>query len=574
MNLSVFSPEQVHQLCTQFLFDLFAVHGSPSLAVEDVDAFLKSMESFDASQLVHPYDQALYKILHKISFCQAEGRDKILKTLLLDLPALPPAVGFDFFHKMLTGNSSTAVSFLIAANALMESQPILKPVLLECVLKTCVSEDADTREKGIRLVKNKLHQDAELSQRIEKSASENLNHLVQFQSQGEASTASPAKFCHLYLALCTRKASLLRNLFEVFAQASDDGKRVIHENAKQLTEAVHFLLPELLSLIESVPQGAEPLLLLLLSIFPDRSPPQKVVDACFERYNQSKDVQFLLPILPGLPKKRVMEIVPLLTQLPLPDFAAAVTDLVGQLPFGDASVEPSEVLVALGSSSEAQGNPEELTSVRAALDYCIKHMTAIFDKEVLAGALNKLVHMHTLPVLFMRMVLLSISREKELGTFVLHSVLSASVITSKIKPETTQWQGYLLLLQKMTPESFKHLLTLPTRLMTAALREMPKNFSERFFEFVRSDECDVRVANDAVVALKDFVTDFEAAVQATKSKASTGSPAQHTDREMTPSVQREDVGQGDEPHNLEVPQETGEHMGVDSDNKDGKHSTD
>ena len=523
-------------LSLQFLFDLFAVHGSSVPEVSDIDAFTRSMESFHPSQLQHPYDEALYEILDRIRSSEIEGRDKLLKSLLLDVPALPPNIVFDFFQSVLTDTPSTAMSFLITANTLMESRPALKPVLLETVLETCVSDDSDIRDKGIRLVKNKLHQDEELSDRIERFAFDSLQTLVHLQSPLQDENAALAgKYCHLFLALCTRKAVLLHKLMEVFAEASNEGKSVLLENAKQLSEAAVFLLPELLMLIKEVRKGAEPLLLLLLSIFPDKTPPQRVIDACLEHYQESKDVHYLVPILPGLPRKRVMELVPLLTQLSLTEFAAAITDLVGHLPFGDATVEPSEVLVALSTFSDAQGNTETLNAVRTALDHCIKQMANVFDKEVLAGALNKLVHVHTLPVLFMRMVLLAVNREKELGSFVLHSVLSASVVSSKIRSDPAQWQGYVLLLQKMAPASFRHLLTLPTRLMTAALHDMPKSFSERFLEFAESEDCDVRASRDALESLKEFIANFEAA-GGTDKEMTTGAQTQ-SGLEMTSSAQ-------------------------------------
>ena len=517
----------VCELSVQLLFSLFTTHGSSSNDVMDIGAFLHSMESFSESQLHHPYDRAMHKILAKIISCDVEGRDKVLKNILVEVPCLPPAIVFTFFRKMLTSDAATIMSFLITANVLMESHPVLKPILLECVLQTCINDSGDTRDKGIRLVKNKLHQDEELSERIEQFAADNLAHLVTLAPEEGDSKAG--KYCTLYLALCTRKASLLEKLLEVFGNASPEGKKVIEENAKQLSEAVHFLVPELLPLIKTVSVEAEPLLLLLLSIFPDKSPPQRVVDACLEHYNETKKVHYLVPILPGLPKKRVLELVPLLTQLPLTDFAAAIGDLVGPLPFGDSTVEPGEVLVALSSFSDVRESSEGLNAVRNALDYCIKQLPVIFDKEVLAGALNKLVQLHTLPVLFMRMVLLSISREKELGTFVLHSVLSSSVIASKIKSDTAQWQGYILLLQKMTPASFRHLLTLPTRLMTSALKDMPRSFAERFLEFVESDACDVRAPRDAIQALREFMGEQEATAGLSQALAGVGSTPQQQD---------------------------------------------
>lgn len=489
----------------QFLFDLFVATGSSSCQFQDIDGFLESMKRFDAGSLEHPYDQAIYKILNKVSESEIDGKDKILRRIMLEAPALPPSIIFDFFKKQLSAGSTTAVSALIIANGIMEFQPILKPILLECVLETCISDDDETREKGIRLVKNRLHQEEDLSDRIERFALEALQQLQILQPEPAGNEAS-GKFCHLFLALCTRKASLLRKLHEVFAKANETGRRIIQENTKQLSEAAHFLLPELLSLIENFPDGSEPLLLLLLSIFPENGPPQIIIDACIDRYNETKNVRFLLPTLFGLPKKKIMEIVPLLAQLPVDDFSKAISNLVtGKSSFGEVAIEPSEILVTLATSLHMHESLE-LNAIITSLDYCIKQMAQVFDKEVLAGALNKLVHINNLPLYFMRMVLLSISREKDLETFVLQTVLAPSVVASKVKLEKTQWEGYLLLLQKTMPASFRHLLTLPTRLMMSALDEMPQTFREKFHNFVEGEDCDMRVPNDALSAIREAMS--------------------------------------------------------------------
>lgn len=506
----------IHELITDLMFSLFLKYGSSLLESEELTV----------------HDKILIRILEILSELQFGPKDRTVRDLLLELPSLPSSIIHGFFTKMLKKDSTIASSFLIAAVALMEAKPLLKGVLLNCVLESCITEDLEVREKAIRLVKNRLHVDAELTEKIEDFATENLRSLTSHHQEVDA-----GRRCHLYLALCTRKASLLRTLMEVYAQVNENDKLAIQENTKQLSEAMPFLLPEIFHLINALPDGSEKLLLFLISIFPERVPPQPVVDACLERYNATKNVRFLVPILPGLPKKRVLEIVPLLTELPVEEFTPIVTELVNQPQYSEEAIEPSEVLISLMTSSD---NPAEaaLSTIRTALDHCIKRLSTVFDKEVLAGTLNKLIHMGTLPMLFMRTVLLAVSREKELGTFVLQTVLSPSVVASKIKTDASQWKGYLLLLQRLPPTAFFHLLSLPTRLMTTALKELPQSFTEQFSLFVNSEESNIRVSKEAVLAIDQILNDIPSA----SSKKTSSSQAAQSDREGSTSMKSQGVG--------------------------------
>eukprot|EP00210_Caulerpa_lentillifera_P002878 g2748.t1 len=498
----------VHELVIELMFSLFLKYSS------------------SPEGTVH--DRVLIRILEIISEQQFSSKDRSVRNLLLELPSLPAGIIQEFFRKMLKKDSTTASSFLITAVALMEAKPLLKAVLLNCILESCVTEDLEIREKAIRLVKNRLHVDSELIEQIERFATDNLRSLTSHHNDADA-----GRRCHLYLALCTRKASLLRTLMEVYAQVNESDKIAIQENTKQLSEAMPYLLPEIFHLINALPDGSEKLLLFLISIFPDRVPPQPVVDACLERYNASKNIRFLVPILPGLPKKRVLEIVPLLTELPVEEFTPIITELVNQPQFSDEAIEPSEILIALMTSADNASEATSLNTIRTSLDHCIKRLASVFDKEVLAGTLNKLIHMGTLPMLFMRTVLLAVSREKELGSFVLQTVLSPTVVTSKIKTEESQWRGYLLLLQRLIPTAFLHLLSLPTRLMNSALIELPRNFTEQFAGFLSSEESAVRVSKEAVSAIEQILNDHS---EAGASKKTSSSPAGQSDPENSTSV--------------------------------------
>lgn len=193
--------------------------------------------------------------------------------------------------------------------------------------------------------------------------------------------------------------------------------------------------------------------------------------------------------------------VPLLARLPIKEFSAAVLALIAR-PRLDESIEPSEVLVALNRAKMSEQGVK-LVQLRSALDHCLRRLSEVFDREALAGALNKMVQLPSLPMLFMRMVLLSVVRERSLCAFVLGTLLTSSVVIDKIMNQKNQWRGYLMLMAQTVPWSYKHLLELPTQVMKSVLKESSQEYVTKFRRFVESSECDIRIPAETMTALMD-----------------------------------------------------------------------
>lgn len=199
-------------------------------------------------------------------------------------------------------------------------------------------------------------------------------------------------------------------------------------------------------------------------------------------------------------KRDALRMVPRLARMPEAEFSKAIMMLITRKR-PDEQIEPNEILVALNRADIAEADIT-LLQLRSALDHCLRRLTDVFDQTSLAAALNKLVEMQELPLLFMRMVILSVGRVRALGRFVLGTLLSASVITDKIRSDKNQWRGYRMLLRQTAPQSYRHLLALPTGVMRAALEELPHEFASNMLNFVEGPDCDVRVPPDSLSAIR------------------------------------------------------------------------
>ena len=176
-----------------------------------------------------------------------------------------PAVQ-QFLQQMTDAGSDWCTLALLAARDVILQRPPCRSPLLEMVLAACASPMADTRSKAVRLVANRLFPDVSMGPQIELAARQRLDELIVvhdaageplaenssvpvqqqeqpqdveqrqndgLQQEAEAgaegeevpqppgpSDAEAAQLCALYCALCTKKHSLLRHLFEVYGQTS------------------------------------------------------------------------------------------------------------------------------------------------------------------------------------------------------------------------------------------------------------------------------------------------------------------------------------------------------------------
>ena len=164
----------------------------------------------------------------------------------------------EFLGELCSTSPDWATLALLAARDLVLQRPPSRTPVLRFVLGVASTADADARGKAVRLLANRLFTESSLSAAIQLEATQQLNSLVASTADAAAATAaaaaedtagqaeqvaagddaaaasSPAdaerqpepaehvatQRCALYCALCTKKHSLLRHLFEMYARTS------------------------------------------------------------------------------------------------------------------------------------------------------------------------------------------------------------------------------------------------------------------------------------------------------------------------------------------------------------------
>ncbi|XP_021744745.1 uncharacterized protein LOC110710718 isoform X2 [Chenopodium quinoa] len=508
--LSDYINHEGHELTLRVLYRLYGE------AEEERDFF----SSTTASSV---YETFLLKVAETLrdSFPPS---DKSLSCLFSEVPYLPksslklleclcsPEIG-DKDEKELH-NGDRVTQGLSAVWSLIMLRPTLRDVLLKIALQSAVHHMEEVRMKAIRLVANKLYPLPSISLQIEEFAKEKLLTVenthsadaekssiqsqksleitlaAKDQSTGEtmaiessahnsppctpgivASTSvSEAQQCmSLYFALCTKKHTLLRQIFIIYKSSPESAKQAIHSQMPILIRTMGAS-PPLLEIISDPPDGSENLLMQVLHTLTDgRVPSAELIFTIKKLYETKlKDIEILFPILPFLPKEEVLRVFPHAVNLPQDKFQAALARLLqGSTP--NPVLTPSEVLIAIHSiDPDKDGIP--LKKVTDACNACFEQRQ-MFTQQVIAKVLNQLVEQIPLPLLFMRTVLQAIGAFPALVDFIM-DILSR-LVSKQIWKYPKLWVGFLKCAQLTQPHSFTVLLQLPQAQLEAALNKIP-----------------------------------------------------------------------------------------------------
>lgn len=307
------------------------------------------------------------------------------------------------------------------------------------------------------------------------------------------SAVEAAQLCALYCALCTKKHSLLRHLFEVHAQTSDGGRTAIQRNAGGLAKTLGAGAPALLAVVTDPPAGSLSLVLQMLHVLTETVvPPAPLVSACLQLYDTCRDARVLVPTLRGLDRATALRLLPALLDLQPEQLRPALQRLVAPLlakaavesqaappPLAPAVVSPEELLSALHTLDHSR-DAGLLRKMMQAVTVCISS-PALFPPEALAACVNQLLTRVPLPQLFMRTVIQTVAAAPRLRAFVV-GVLR-QLAAKQIWKDTQQWKGWLLCAQQTVPDSFPALLSLPSEVLTTAAKALPLNTKQQLLEF-------------------------------------------------------------------------------------------
>ncbi|KAG6523623.1 hypothetical protein ZIOFF_013488 [Zingiber officinale] len=434
--------------------------------------------------------------------------DKSLSRLLVEVPYLSEGV-----LKLLEGlcspdriekhekdfqSGDRVTQGLSAVWNLILLRPSSRARCLLVALQSTVHPTEEVRMKATRLVANKLFSMSSISQKIEDFAREKLHSVIEDvpvmvhmedeelsselqeeagvrkksneglksdsgvmsttqldQSVMSSLTMEAQRCMSLYFALCTKKRSLLREIFVIYKSISKAAKEAVRLQIPILVRTIGSS-SELLRIISDPPVGSENLLMQVLHTLTDGIvPSQELVSSVKKLYHsRTKDVEILIPVLPFLLKDEILPTFPQLVNLPREKFEDALSRVLKGSPKTGPCLTPAEVLIAIHLiDPEKDGIP--LKQITDACTTCFKQHNT-FTQQVLAKVLNQLVEQIPLPMLFMRTVIQAVATFPSLMDFVME--ILSRLINKQIWKYPKLWVGFLKCAIQMKPQSFTVLL--------------------------------------------------------------------------------------------------------------------
>ncbi|XP_064403581.1 symplekin-like isoform X2 [Halichondria panicea] len=359
---------------------------------------------------------------------------------------------------------------------------------LEALLEVTNSDIELVRAQTLHFVK-KLYSKPELSMKIERYALHQLQFLLSdhptfleennLDDIGYAATdwsEDTVRICmNLFLSLLPLNHKLLKDLAIVYTSTTATVKKIIHSHLDQPLSLIGMDSPELLQLVEKCPPGGETLIMRMLHILTDCSPPSaELVQRVRELYQRnSSDVRFLIPVLHGLKKQEVIAALPKFIKLS-PGlvkniFERLLVSFKGDQGHSISPISPSELLIALHNIDCSSDDTLMKATVKAT-NFCFQEKS-VYTQEVLAVVLQQLLEQTPIPTLFMRTVLQSLGICPKLINFVI--TILAKLISKQVWKQPKVWQGFVKCCEVTKPLSFQVMLQLPQHQLENVLEMSP-----------------------------------------------------------------------------------------------------
>jgi symplekin len=276
---------------------------------------------------------------------------------------------------------------------------------------------------------------------------------------------------HLCFSLLPHNLRLFYELSEVYVAANGEIKRTILRVLETPVRTLSMNNQELLNLIGNCPKGAETLITRIVHILTEKTrPTPELVDRVRMLYEKRvSDVRFLIPVLNGLSKQEVIGALPKLIQLN----PVVVKEVFNRLlqssgsEEADGPLSPADLLIALHNIDPAKCDVKVIIKATA-LCFQDKH---IYTHEVLAIVLKQLVEQQTIPILFMRTVLQTVTAYPRLLGFVMN--ILQRLIMKQVWKTPKAWDGFIRCCEKTTPQSYAVMLQLPPNQLRRLLDSAP-----------------------------------------------------------------------------------------------------
>ncbi|KAG0711695.1 Symplekin [Chionoecetes opilio] len=275
---------------------------------------------------------------------------------------------------------------------------------------------------------------------------------------GEWTEPSVKACLYLHLALLPLNQSMIHDLAQVYVKTVNEAKRSILRLLEGPIRHMGMESPQLLKLVETCPKGGETLITRIIHILTEKAPPSEaLVCRVRELYNRRvSDVRFLIPVLTGLSKKEVIAVLPKLIKLNPHVVKEVFNRLWGvTLDTGASPLTPVDLLVALHL---IDNDKCDVKTVIKATGLCFGERN-IYTAEVLAFVLQQLMEQPSLPTLFMRTVIQTLTHYPKLLGFIMNVL--QRLISRQVWKQRKVWEGFIKCCQRAGAQSFTVLLQLP-----------------------------------------------------------------------------------------------------------------
>lgn len=436
-------------------------------------------------------DYAYNRLLNELIVGVSESTDidvnkeLILRRIFLEAPILSDE-SIDQLVAMceLTEFSDCAMNLV---KDLAVHRPPKKQKFLQILLRYSVHENLIIRDKAIenilslyaehKVMMNKIEDHALLwLSYLEKTAPPEQMFGVDFGRPEVVTVWNEllAKVClALLFALMPYFEQLINNLCGIYVGTSAEMKRTILKAIEVPVKKMGSDSAEILKLIESCPKGSETLITRIIYILTDkRMPNAELVKRVRELY-QSKvsDVRLLIPVINGLTKQEVINALPKLLKLNPTIVKEVFIRLLGlgkEIEHVTLSMSAIELMVALHTLDTTK---VEIKFVVKATSLCLAEKDC-YTQDVLAIVLQQLVNLTPLPTLLMRTVIQSLTLYPRLAGYITN--LLQRLIPKQVWRQKVIWDGFLKCCQRLKPNSFPVLMTLPPPQLIDALNTCPE----------------------------------------------------------------------------------------------------
>ncbi|KAG2209164.1 hypothetical protein INT47_005456 [Mucor saturninus] len=255
------------------------------------------------SRLNANFTASYYLWFHKLlkkTIPTLDAKDKILTKLLLEAPELNEET-IELVKENLQSVPERFVSCVSTLRNIVINRPTVRWMALQVLLDLCINENDQIRQTSIMAVKKWNENQTHINTRVESYSVEALQVLA---TEGSWDEKDVVRHAQLYFVLCTRRPSLLKELFSVYIKASESVQKYIRLHMIKMIKAIGMKSSDLNKLIREFPPGGETLVIRILVILCDSKPPTREIVSAVQEISvlaneRSIDLKNLSPILTG-----------------------------------------------------------------------------------------------------------------------------------------------------------------------------------------------------------------------------------------------------------------------------------